>query len=211
MDLVSRLRDDADLRYLSKEPPTGKKGRPRKYSGKIIIIGIDKEYFSFVSEDEESIVYAAKVYSKALRRNILLVHVTYLKANGKDAIKLYFSTDVDMAPEEVLQYYHSRFQIEFLDRDGKQHTGLNDSQTRSENKIHFHFNASLTSINIAKAIHWLTIPKKDRGAFSMPDIKTMNHNTILLQRFIDVFGINPYYVKNQNYFKELIYYSTMAA
>ena len=211
MHLISRLRDDADLKYLYKGPHTGKKGRPRKYDGKIIIKDINKEYFTFISEDEESSVYAAEVYSKSLKRNIMLVHVTYPKANGKDACKLYFSTDVLMDPSDVLLYYHSRFQIEFLYRDGKQHTGLNDSQARSVNKLHFQFNASLTSINIAKAIHWLSIPKEEREAFSMSDIKTMNHNTLLLKRFIDVFGIRPYSTKNQNYVKELILYGTMAA
>jgi hypothetical protein len=54
-------------------------------------------------------------------------------------------------------------------------------------------------------------PEEERKAFSMSDIKTMNHNTILLQRFIDVFGITPYSIKNQKHFKELIYYGTMAA
>lgn len=211
MHLISRLRDDADLRYLCNEPPTGKRGRPRKYSGKIIINDIDKDYFRFISNDEEESVYAALVYSKALKRNIKLVHVTYLKAAGKDTRKLYFTTDVDMDPKDVLKYYQSRFQIEFLYRDGKQHTGLNDSQARSENKLHFQFNASLTSINIAKAVHWLSIPKEKRGAFSMSDIKTMNHNALMLNRFFDVFGICPYSTKNQNYVKELILYGTMAA
>ena len=211
MHLISRLRDDADLRYLCKEPPTGKRGRPRKYTGKIIINDIDKEIFRFISSDVEKTVYAAEVYSKSLKRNIILVHVTYLKASGKDAHKLYFSTDVDMDPMDVLLYYHSRFQIEFLYRDGKQHTGLNGSQARSENKLHFQFNASLTSINIAKAIHWLSIPKEQRGAFSMADIKTMNHNALMLNRFFDVFGICPHSIKNQNYVKELILYGTMAA
>ena len=201
MHLISRLRDDADLKYLYKGPHTGKKGRPRKYDGKIIIKDINKEYFTFISEDEESSVYAAEVYSKSLKRNIMLVHVTYLKANGKDARKLYFSTDMSMDASDVLLYYQSRYQIEFLYRDGKQHTGLNDSQARSENKLHFQFNASLTSLNIAKAIHWLSLPKEERGAFSMSDIKTMNHNTLLLKRFIDVFGIRPYSIKNQNYVK----------
>jgi hypothetical protein len=211
MHLISRLRDDADLKYLYKGLQTGKKGRPRKYDGKIIIKDINKEYFRFISEDEESSVYAAEVYSKSLKRNIMLVHVTYPKANEKDACKLYFSTDVSMDPSDVLLYYQCRYQIEFLYRDGKQHTGLNDSQARSENKLHFQFNASLTSINIAKVVHWLSLPKEDRKAFSMSDIKTMNHNTLLLKRFIDVFGIHPYSIKNQNYFKELILYGTIAA
>ncbi len=73
--------------------------------------------------------------------------------------------------------------------------------------------AGLAAINIAKAIHWLSIPKEKREAlnslssqarFSMSDTKTMNHNTLLLNRFIDVFGIRPYSIKNQNYVKELI-------
>jgi hypothetical protein len=211
MHLISRLRDDADLKYLNTEPPTGKRGRPSKYSGKINNDDIDKEYFSFISSNEEETVYAAEVYSKALKRNIMMVHVTYLKESGKDARKLYFSTDVSIDPQDVVLYYRSRFQIEFLYRDGKQHTGLNDSQARSQNKLHFQFNASLTSINIAKAIHWLSIPKQDRGAFSMSDIKTMNHNILMLNRFFDVFGISPYSIKNQNYVKELILYGTMAA
>jgi len=211
MHLISRFRDDADLRYISKDKPTGKKGRPRKYSGKIILNDIDKEYFTFISQDEESTVYSAEVYSKALKRTIRLVHVTYHNAKGKETCKLYFSTDLSMPATDILLYYRSRFQIEFLYRYGKQFTGLGDSQARSENKLHFQFNASLTSINITRVVHWLSLPKEERKAFSMSDIKTLNHNTILLQRFIDVFGINPYYVKNQNYFKELIYYGTMAA
>ena len=211
MHLVSRIRDDADLRYLFKGGPTGNKGRPRKYTGKISINDIDKEYFTLISQDEESTVYAAEVYSKALKRNIMLVHVAYEKASGKDARKLYFSTDVSMNPSDVLLYYQSRYQIEFLYRDGKQHTGLNDSQARSKNKLHFQFNASLTSINIAKAIHWFSIPRENRNAFSMSDIKTMNHNILLLNRFFGVFGISPYSAKNQNSVKELIFYGTMAA
>jgi len=38
-------------------------------------------------------------------------------------------------------------------RDAKQHNGLNDCQARTENKSHFQFNAALSAINIAKAVH----------------------------------------------------------
>ena len=211
MHLISRLRDDADLHYLYQGGPTGKPGRPKKYDGKIDHSNIAKGYFTLVMTEDDSIVYCADVYSKALKRIIKLVHVIYNNAKGKETYKLYFSTDLTMEPEDILAFYQSRFQIEFLYRDGKQHTGLNDSQARSENKLHFHFNASLTAINIAKVAHWISLPKEKRKAFSMNDIKTMNHNTLLLQRFFDVFAIRPNSIKNQKHVKELLYYGTIAA
>lgn len=211
MHLISRLRDDADLKYLYLGPPTGKRGRPSKYTGKVIVENIDTNYFELVEQNQEATVYSAVVYSKALKRNIRLVHVTYTSTKGKLARKLYFSTDTQIDALEILDCYRSRFQIEFLYRDAKQYTGLNDSQARSENKLNFHFNAALTAINIAKVEHWLSVPKEVRKPFSMADIKTMNHNSLLLQRFIDVFGVNAYSAKNRNHVNELIYYGTIAA
>lgn len=211
MHLISRLRDDADLRYLYQGPRTGKKGRPCKYAGKIDIANIDTNYFVLVEQNPEATVYSAIVYSKSLKINIRLVHVTYTNDKGKITRKLYFCTDTQMDALEILDCYQSRFQIEFLYRDGKQHTGLTDSQARSQNKLNFHFNAALTAINIAKVEHWLSVPKEVRKQFSMADIKTMNHNRLLLERFIDVFGLNAYSAKNRNLVNELIYYGTIAA
>ena len=211
MHLISRLRDDADLKYLYLCPPTGKRGRPSKYAGKVITENIDTNYFELIEQNQEATVYSAIVYSKALKRNIRLVHVTYTSNKGKQTRKLYFSTHTQMDALEILDCYQSRFQIEFLYRDAKQYTGLNGSQARSENKLNFHFNAALTAINIAKVEHWLSQPKEVRKPFSMANIKTMNHNRLLLQRFIDVFGVNAYSAKNRNHVNELIYYGTIAA
>jgi len=210
LHLISRFRDDADLKYLFLGEQSGQ-GRPRKYAGKIDPKNIDKKYFELIGQSEESTIHSAIVYSKSLKRNIRLVHVNYSNNKGKQINKLYFCTDVDVQAIDILNYYKSRFQIEFLYRDGKQFTGLNDSQARSENKLNFHFNAALTAINIAKVKHWLSVPKEVRKAFSMSDIKTMNHNMLILQRFIDVFGINANSVKSQKHVNELIYYGTIAA
>ena len=89
-------------------------------------------------------------------------------------------------------------------RDGKQHTGLTDCQARSISKLNFHFNASLSSINIAKINNWLSIPIEKRKAFSMSDIKTVNHNILLLERFIEVFAVDADSLKNTDTLKELI-------
>lgn len=210
MHLVSRLRNDADLRYIYHGLPTGKKGRPKKYDGKIALKDIDKNYFKLVLDNDQTSVYTAIVYSKGLKRNIKLVY-EQPKGESNKSYLLFFSTDLELDALEILRYYKNRFQIEFLYRDGKQHTGLNDCQARSENKLYFHFNASLTAINLAKVEHWLSIPKEDRKAFSMSDIKTMYHNKLLLERFIDVFAVPAYKLKNNKNVKELINFGKIAA
>lgn len=211
MHVISRLRDDADLRYLHQGEPTGKRGRPKKYDGKVDNTNIDMSHFKLMSKDDQAEIHSAIVYSISLKRNIKVVHALYFNDKGKQKHKLYFSTDTNMDASDILQYYQSRFQIEFLYRDGKQHTGLNDCQARSKNKLNFHFNASLTAINLAKITHWLSVPKHLRKAFSMTDIKTINHNALQLNLFFDKFGINPHLPKNQKKARELLYYGTIAA
>ncbi|MFV0269005.1 MAG: hypothetical protein ACK5HT_17905, partial [Draconibacterium sp.] len=78
-------------------------------------------------------------------------------------------------------------------------------------KLDFHFNAALTAINIAKVEHWLSQPAQERKPFSMADLKTVNHNRLLLKRFIYLFGINAYSAKNLKHINELIHYGTIAA
>lgn len=211
MQFISRLRDDADLKYLCSYNHTGKRGRPKKYSGKIDTQNISKDYFDLIEQNDEYTMNSAIVYSKSLKSKIRLVHVAYNTKNGKQIIKLYFSTDLNLCPKDILLFYQSRFQIEFLYRDGKQFTGLCDVQARGSNKLNFHFNTALTAINIAKVEDWLSIPKEERKQFSLSDIKTMNHNRLMLCRFFKVFGIDPDKPKNKNYVKELIYYGTIAA
>ncbi len=48
---------------------------------------------------------------------------------------------------------------------------FNNCQARSESKLHFHVNASQTTVSLAKALHYLNIPKEERDSFSMTDVK----------------------------------------
>lgn len=41
---------------------------------------------------------------------------------------MYFSTDENMSGRDVMEYYCTRFQIEFCFRDAKQFVGLTDCQ-----------------------------------------------------------------------------------
>lgn len=188
--IISRLRDDADLKYIFEGEQKQGRGRPRKYVGKIDLKNIDLTKLNSVSIQEKEEIFTGIVFSKSLKININLV-IVKTKKKDKWTHKLYFSTDSNHDWKEVLKLYKSRFQIEFLYRDAKQFSGLNDCEARSEKKLKFHFNTSLTTINLAKIAHWLSEPKEKRGAFSMADVKTMYHNDLLIDRFIRKFGINP--------------------
>jgi hypothetical protein len=209
-ETVSRLRNDADLKYLYKDEQKKGKGRPKKYDGKINYNDLKESYFTKVERNSKRKIYHAIVFSKSLKRKINLV-IVFTNKKGKWNHKLYFCTDLEIDPATVLKYYQTRFQIEFTFRDAKQHTGLNHCQARSENKLYFHFNTALTTINLAKITHWIPIQKELRGPFSMVNIKTMYHNELLLNRFFSVFGIRRNLTKNKKKFKELLYYGARAA
>jgi hypothetical protein len=71
MHLISRLRHDADLKYLFYLEKTGKKGRPRKHDGKIDWANLKQDYFNITTQiDELTTVYCAIIYSKSFKRNI---------------------------------------------------------------------------------------------------------------------------------------------
>jgi hypothetical protein len=210
MHFISRLRDDAVLFYLNQEPRTGKRGAPKKYAGRVIPANPDMNFFTLCYNSKELKVYNAIVFCKAFGQTINLSIAVFYKNGKETARKLYFSTDLKMEGIKIVSYYRSRFQIEFLYRDAKQHCGLEDCQARSENKLNFHFNAALTAVNLAK-IHWLDTRKSEAEHFSMANVKTLCHNKLLLDRFFCVFAINPNSAKNKHKIKELYEYGLIAA
>ena len=68
-------------------------------------------------------------------------------------------------------------------RDAKQYTGLTHCQAKDKEKLEFHFNASLTSVNIAKAISRQGAKKDQPISICIEDIKTELSNKILLYLF----------------------------
>jgi hypothetical protein len=189
-EVISRLRNDADLFYLFNGVQKGGKGRPKKYDGKVKFDELSNPYFTYTKMDNQNTMFHGIVYAKFLKKKINLVGVL-TKKNEKQSHKLYFTTDLEMCPREVLEMYGARFQIEFVFRDAKQNTGLDHCQARDPEKLYFHWNTALTSVNIAKVAHWKSEVNTERQPFSMANVKTFYHNQLLLDRFIVKFGIKP--------------------
>lgn len=212
LDVISRLRDDSVLSYRYLGPKRSGRGRPKKFQGKVDVKQPDENHFELVLEATDTNVYEGEVYSKPLKRWIKVALVHHLKPNGAlKKVKIYFSTDSTISATELLIYYSSRFQIEFLYRDAKQFTGLEHCQSRKEKRLDFHFNASLTAVSLAKAAHYLNVPKEERKAFSMFSVKAQYFNELLLNRFFSAFGIDPNSKKNNLKYLSLRKFGKIAA
>lgn len=209
-EVISRLRNDADLLYLYKGSRSSGRGRPKQYDGKIDFQELKEDHFTYYEIDTANEYFHGIGYSRSLKCKINLV-VNRTQKKGKWTHKLYFTTDLEMQAKDILEMYGARFQIEFLFRDAKQHTGLDHCQARGPEKLHFHWNAALTSVNLAKVAHWSSMPEKEKEPFSMADVKTLYHNKLMLERFLTVFGIRPDKPKNKKKIRELLNYGARAA
>jgi len=210
LDVISRFRDDVRLRYIIQTQKTGKQGRPKTNGEPVTLSNLDMKHFALEKENDDLRLYTAVVHALALKRTLRVVFVEFLKQGKITSSKVYFSTNIEMEATEILEMYQMRFQIEFVYRDAKQHTSLTSCQARNKEKLDMHFNLSLTAVNLAKIVHWYSIPIEQRKTFSLSDIKTINHNTLLLERFITMFAIKPNVLKNNQNVKELLLYGTIA-
>ena len=75
--VVTRLRQDADLRYLY-HGPRHTTGRPKKYDGKVDCRCIDKRRLRLFQQDQHGFYYSGVLYAVALKR---LVRVVYIQEN----------------------------------------------------------------------------------------------------------------------------------
>lgn len=213
LNLITRLRDDAVLYYPYLGAQHEGRGRHKIFAGRVDTHNLSEEHFCPCASDEQgSIAYEGRVWVKSWKRWVKVVVVHQLNEAGQiKSVKVYASTLQTMPGADLWLYYKARFQSEFIFRDAKQHTGLEHCQSRQAEALDFHFNASLTAVSMAKALHWLQAPAELRGPFSMANIKTQYFNELLLERFFVTYGINPHLAKNNHAYKSLAELGKIAA
>lgn len=207
LHVISKLRKDANLRYLYTGIQRPGPGHPRWYDGKMDCQHPDFSRFERCYQDEEVTVSTAVVNSPFLKRN---VRIAYVQDTGSEDYVILFSTDVTLDGALIYRYYKARFQIEFLIRDAKQYTGLTHCQARSEHKLAFHFNTSLTSVSLAKALFYAT-PDHHESPFSMHDIMTRHFNTLFLDQVFSKLSLDPSCPEIATIYDELVNFGTIAA
>jgi hypothetical protein len=177
---IGKLRADAHLRYLYQGPKRPGPGRQKTYDGKVTWSDLSR-FERLDTADEHIVLYHQVLNHVQLKRNLQVVVVVHTQRNRYVVL---FSTAVNLAPLTLYRYYKARFQIAFLFRDAKQFTGLSDCQARSQAKLEFHFNASLSAVTFAKLE---ARPQNGNGdqAFSMASLKRRAFNQHLVDRICE--------------------------
>lgn len=209
-NVISRFRDDVSLKYIYRGPKTGKRGRPRKFVSKVDLDRLDMTVFreeTSTDGNQTYILYTADVWVVSLGHEVRVVIVDYIDTDKKRQTRqVFFSTDLTMPAKDVFDIYRTRFQLEFVYRDAKQFTGLTHCQARNKEAISFAFNASLSSVNVARAY-----ARKEGYCLSVGTTKTLLHNAAMLDRFNSMSAKHANRRLNNTDFKELLFYGVRNA
>ncbi|MDQ3398853.1 MAG: transposase, partial [Deinococcota bacterium] len=127
------------------------------------------------------------------------------------SIQVDSSTITEFTAQQLVRRYSVRFQVEFLIRDAKQFTGLSDCQARNQAAIHFHLNASLVAVNLARLEARQNHDAQQAFVFSLASLKHRAFNTHLLDLIIERFDLKPTSIKSHPSYPDLCAYGTLAA
>lgn len=212
LDIITKLRCDANCLFLYDGPHPKRRGRRRKFDGKVNFQDLRRFHYLGTMPDEPSVhLYTAIVWHVSLNRKLRIVVLLNCKHNDKLRYVVLASTDLSLDGHKLVEFYILRFQIEFLFRDSKQFTGLTDCQARDEAALNFHFNVSLATLNLVRAEELLASSLQSPQVFSMASHKQSHFNSRLLDLFILSLELDPTWVKNHPAYDKLKAYGVIAA
>lgn len=202
---IGKYRHDANLRYLY-HGPQKRFGRKRLYDGKVRFDDLSR--FELAATSNSHKIYTTVVNSVSLKRNIRIAYI--VKQVGKKiSTALLFSTDIDLPATLIYRYYKARFQIEFLFRDAKQFTGLTHCQARCKQSLAFHFNASMTALNLIK-IQDRKLTENSKGhVLSVLSWKIRKFNEHLVHRISSMLGLDLTSIKSNPEYSKILNYGTI--
>jgi hypothetical protein len=209
---ITKLRCDADCRFLFTGPHPKRRGAHRTYDGKVHWQDLSRfESLGMLAEAAHVHLYTAVVWHVTLKRKLRVVILINRKAPDKPRYIVLASTDLALDGHKLVELYGARFQIEFLFRDSKQFTGLTDCQARAEAALSFHFNAALATLNLVHAEEMNAQLGQEPQVFSMASWKQRQFNERLLELFSEKLALDPTWVKNHPSYDELRTYGAIAA
>lgn len=149
MFVISKLQHNSELYFENTKPYPGF-GRPKKYGKRLDYKNLPLEYVvkEDISDKEITRTFQMTLLSKSFddKLNVVIVQKTI---EEKIAHVIFFSTDLELPYQKIIDYYSSRFQIEFNFRDAKEFWGLEDFMNIKKERVENAANLSFFMVNLS--------------------------------------------------------------
>ena len=171
LHLISKLRADAAL-YFPYTGPQKKVGARKKYGAKLDYAHIPDQYLkeTTVLDGIQTNIYQLTMWHKLFPDllNVVIIRKLNLKTQACAHVVL-FSSDLNLAYDQLIDFYRLRFQLEFNFRDAKQFWGLEDFMNVNQTPVYNAANLAMFMVNLS---HVLLGHLRPTGpTFSVNDLK----------------------------------------
>jgi hypothetical protein len=193
--LLSRLRSNITLYDLPPEGQAPQRGAPRKYGARLgsaadLAAGfraLASTYAVFLyGKQREVLAYDRLVVLKNLRQQVRVVWVF-----RKSRWVAFFTTDLALSVEQVIEYYGARWKIEAGFKEIKQEIGSAHAQVRTAPAVSNHLNLCM----MATALTWIYADRipvdperrhvvKGRTSFAFSDVRRLIAEAALSEDFL---------------------------
>lgn len=194
-DLLSRLRANITLYDLPPQRHAHQRGRTRKYGAKLGAVSTlaadrrdqaEKLWVFLYGKQREVLAYEQVVMLKNLRCPARVVWVF-----RKTQWVAFFTTDLTLSVQQIIEYYGARWKIESGFKEIKQEIGSARSQTRNAHAVINHLNFCM----MAATVTWIYADRikadpqrrhlvKGRTSFAFSDVRRLIANAALSQNFL---------------------------
>ena len=191
LHLISKLRNDSAL-YFKYDGPQKKYGPRRRYGEKIDYQNIPNKYLasSHQVENVRTDIYHATMLHKSFAQplNVVVIVKFNLITQARGHAVL-FSSDLELDPDTLIQYYRLRFQIEFNFRDAKQFWGLEDFMNIGETQVNNAANLAFFMVNLSHRL--LDDFRQPRPKAGVLDLKAFFRGRRYAERTLELLPLPP--------------------
>lgn len=194
-DLLSRLRSNITLYDLPPQRPSHQRGRSRKYGAKLGAVSALAACYREQAQTLSVFLYGKQrkvlAYEQVAMLKNLRCPARVVWVFRKTRWVAFFTTDLTLSVQQIIEYYGARWKIESGFKEIKQEIGSARSQTRNAHAVINHLNFCM----MAATVTWIYADRikadpqrrhivKGRTSFAFSDVRRLITNAALSKDFL---------------------------
>ncbi|MGB5218430.1 MAG: transposase [Smithella sp.] len=198
--LLSRLRVNSNIFDLPDAYAPKSPGRPKKYGKKLgNAASLAAEYLPLAKEYDVNLygrTRTVQAFDRVVMLKTLKTEVRVVWVYRKTQWVAFFSTDLTLSVQEIIEYYGARWKIEAAFKELKQDIGSAETQTRHPNAVmnHLHFCIMATTLTWVYASRLEKTPNRrhtvqGRNHFAFSDVRRLITEAALDDNFSSLFPV----------------------